>query len=89
MCLCRTVRITRRATTVNAACRASTEWCEVSMTTANPALVPSPILTTSKLSAFCIALSLSHLLHGDNQLGGKMGGVIVMSPTGANDRSEA
>lgn len=54
--VCRAVRTTRRATTVNAARRASTEWCEVSMTTANPALVPSPTLTTSKLSAFGVVL---------------------------------
>lgn len=48
MCLCRIVRTTQRAITVNAALQGSTVWSEVSVMTVNPALVPSPTQRTSK-----------------------------------------
>lgn len=50
--VCRTVKTTQRGIGVSAALRDSTVWSEVSMTTVNPAPVPSPTQRTSKLSGF-------------------------------------
>lgn len=64
-CVClrvgRTVKTTRRVIAVNAALRDSTVWSAVSMTTVNPAPVPSPTQRTSKVSVFIIiALIVYH-----------------------------
>ena len=63
VCVCRTVKTTRRGIAVSAALRDSTVWSEVSMTTANPAPVPSPTRRTSKTFYFVLCNDCVHFCY--------------------------